>query len=102
MRDAHAAAGIEPGDVDALVRRGIALPTPEYGFAVMAAKGPGHRWCRAVEPEVGIEPTTCSLRESRSATELLGRFEPVTVPGSFGCRNFDLVAPARESGWVTG
>ena len=24
------------------------------------------------EPEVGIEPTTCSLRESRSATELLG------------------------------
>ncbi len=26
-----------------------------------------------VEPEAGIEPATCSLRESRSATELLGR-----------------------------
>lgn len=25
------------------------------------------------EPEVGIEPTTCSLRESRSTTELLGQ-----------------------------
>ncbi len=43
-----------------------------------------------MEPEVGIEPTTCSLRESRSATELLG---PLTT--GHGIRARAVWAPIR-------